>query len=527
MFLLGSFLLHINKKEAPKLSLNKTENLIFKLSKKLNSSEKNRRYEVEFYKENIISKSVLSIPKNQLELNFNHYYKGEVSIKKTEKAYADFVFNYQKYLTRKDIFYEAYLPGKISESSTKTLSFLELVKNERLKLLNRIDHSSLNEKSASFLKGIILADRTEMDSETISDFQKSGLMHLLAISGTHIGIIFGIFYFILTHIFSGKKRFAAIIASIFLIWAFAVFIGLGNSVIRACIMISVYFIYVLLQRKPDLLHALSLAALFILIANPQQIFDVGFQLSFSAVLGIYWLYKPILKLIPRSKFKAFNFFSSVLAITITAQISTLPLVIFYFHQFSFVSIIANMIVIPFAEIVIAFSLFLTVILSLNVDLSWLNSFYDVVISNLLKLINWFANSDFAMHDNISLKLLEVGLLFVALFLLRFFIVNFRWQTIFNLAVVLVIFTFVRLFINYQQHNLDETLTHKYFGRKILSIKNKERIVFMVPDSLDSLKIQKYVIKPYLVETRSDKYLLKVFSRNIKTVVINNKNYPVN
>lgn len=527
IFFLGVFILNINKKSPPELDLNKKETLIFSLDKKLNTTEKNRRYEVSFYKDDISFKSILTIPKDNNELDFSHYYKAEVLIKKTKAPYADFIFNYQKYLARKDIFYEAYLPKTLSISESKELSFDEKIKNKRLKILNQINESGLSPKSAAFLKGIILADRTEMDSQTISDFQNSGLIHLLAISGTHIGIIFGLIYFIFLKIFPVKFRNTAVLLSLIFIWMFALFIGLGNSVVRSCIMITIYMIYIFLQRKPDLLHALSLAGFCILIFSPQQIFDVGFQLSFAAVLGIYWLNKPILKLIPESRNKFLRLLRNVLSITVTAQIATLPLILFYFHQFSFISIIANLVVIPLAEIIIAFSLFITIILSLGLNIKFVNLVYDFLISQLLKLIHVFGNVDFGMNRNISVNLIEVVLLVALLYFLRFVLIKFNWKNLFYCGAIFITFAIVRTGYNYSLTSKNEVISHEYFDRKLLSIKNGKEIFFLIPQKMDEKKVKKYIINPYLISVRCKDFKTKKVNSDIKSIVINKVNYPIN
>lgn len=237
----------------------------------------------------------------------------------------------------------------------------------------------MSAKSKAFLKGIILADRTEIDPETVKDFNRSGLVHFLAISGTHIVVIFGIFYFLFVQLLPLKFRKYAVIVSLVFIWLFAGFIGFGSSVLRSCIMLSVYFIYILLQRKPDLLHALALSAFIILLSDTHQIFDIGFQLSFIAVLGIFWLNQPILKYFPKQD----NYFKRLLfntiSISLSAQLATLPLVLLYFHQFSFISIIANFFIVPFSEIIIVFSFVLTAIIAVGMNISVINTIYDAMI----------------------------------------------------------------------------------------------------------------------------------------------------
>ncbi|MGA9211187.1 ComEC/Rec2 family competence protein, partial [Kaistella sp.] len=294
-FSLGVFA-HFLNSQKPKLpDLKSKENIVFKINKKLNSNEKNRRYEITVWKEKEQFLSVLSLPKSEKDLDFLHYYKAEVYINKIEKPYHDFQFDYGKYLARKEIYFQAYLPNSFQTGNRNDLTFAEKIREKRLETLSKIDHANFSKRTREFTKGIILADRTEMDYETVQDFSKSGLMHVLAISGSHMAIVFWLILLVLNPIFPPKFRKLKTIISLILIWAFAIFIDYGSSVVRSCIMISAYYIYVLLQRKPDLLHAMAVAAFAILIADTNQFFDVGFQLSFVAVFGIFWLNQPILK----------------------------------------------------------------------------------------------------------------------------------------------------------------------------------------------------------------------------------------
>ncbi len=184
------------------------------------------------------------------------------------------------------------------------------VKQIRLDFLQRIDSSMLSTESRDFLKGIILADRTDMDAGISADFTKTGLVHFLAISGTHMIIIFWLIMFFLKRCFPLRLRNVAVIISLLLIWCFAVFIDYGSSVVRSCLMLTFYYIMVLLQRKPDLLHSMALAGLIILMLDTQQLFDIGFQLSFLAVFGIYWLNRPILNCLPKARNNIHDFFPS-------------------------------------------------------------------------------------------------------------------------------------------------------------------------------------------------------------------------
>lgn len=524
--MIGIFAHHLNYFSS-KVVDNQSEELIFKLDKKLNSNEKNRRYEVTFLEKNQSFQSVLSVPKNLPELDFLHYYKAKIYLSKVEVPNNDFQFNYAKYLRRKNVFYQAYLPENYQISDRKNLTFGEKLKQRRLEVLHNIDNAEISSKSREFLKGIILADRTEMDSETVDDFNKTGLVHFLAISGSHIAIIFGIFFLVFVKIFPLKYRKFAIISSLVFIWFFGVFIGLGSSVLRACIMITTFYMSLLFQRKPDLLHSMALAAFLILIFDTHQLFDIGFQLSFIAVLGIFWLNQPILNYLPKADNLWKRLMFNTLSMSLSAQIATLPLVLFYFHQFSLISIIANLVVIPSSEIIIIFSLLMTVLFAFKFDFLLINQFYDILVSFLLKTIHWFSAMDFAFFKNIPMTLLEVLILFSAIYFLRNILLKKEIKSTLVFGFLIFVFFAVRTGLNFYNYEKDEVLVVNYFKQKILILKEKDFTVFYVDENADSDKVRKSVVDPYLSSRRVKLFEYKHIPKNSKTVLINGMQYSLN
>ena len=141
--------------------------------------------------------AILYVPKEEKQLDFKNYYQTKVYINKVESPNNDFQFDYAKYLARKGIYYQSFATDEILEAPKKTLTISEKIRQKRLEILNTIDGSKLPKREREFLKGIILADRTEMDEEMVSDFSKSGLVHFLAISGTHLAIIFWLILYLL------------------------------------------------------------------------------------------------------------------------------------------------------------------------------------------------------------------------------------------------------------------------------------------------------------------------------------------
>ena len=524
---LGVFAHHLNNKEQILPNFPSSSEVVFTLDKKLNSNEKNKRYEVKILKVNDEINHlglVLSVPKEENELDFKHFYKAEIYLNKVKANAQDFGFDYQKYLGRKQIYFQGYAPNSLQVAEKENLTFSEKIKQKRLEILQNIDQAKLSEKSKEFTKGIILADRTEMDRETVEDFSKSGLVHILAISGSHMAIIFWLILLLLKPIFPANFRNVPIVISLIFIWLFAIFIDFGSSVIRSCIMITAYYLYVLLQRKPDLLHAMAISGLAILIFDTNQLFDVGFQLSFIAVFGIFWLNEPILKYLPKPKNNVQNFLVNVVSISIAAQLATLPLVIYYFHQYSLISVIANLVVIPFSEVIIIFALLMTILLGFGFDISWLNALYDSGVQLVLKVIHFFASLDVFFFKNIPMHWSEVIVLFSMIYFLRRFLTRHHLKSLIKVGFLVILFLMLRIGFNYYENSKSEILVHEFFKEKIISVKEKDKVVFFVKNSKNLEKQKKYIIEPYLVARRVNDFKIIFVPQNVKALVINKKNY---
>ena len=502
-FGIGIFLHFLNSNSAQNFDFekNKTTKIVFQLSKKLNSNERNKRYEVEILNFEKPFSAVISIPKEQQELDFLHFYSAEAYLNPTQKPQYDFQFDYQKYLARQNIHYQGFIPSEISFKKKESVSFADKIKQKRLDLLFRIDKSSLQPQNKAILKGIILADRTEIDQEIINHFSKTGLIHILAISGSHMAIIFLMILFVLNPIFSVKYRNIPIYISLAAIWGFAIFIDYGNSVVRSCIMITVYYIMIFLQRKPNLLHSLALAGMMILSIDTQQLFDVGFQLSFLAVFGIFWLYKPITNHYKPLKNRAIRFILNTFSLSLAAQLTTLPLILFYFHQFSIMSVFINVISIMVSQGFIIFSFIVSILFGIEFTPDWLLEIYDWCASFFLNMVAFFSKTDFSFVENVSIQIPELIILFVLIYLLRSVFEKPNIKTFTRFSFFILLFVFTRILTNFYFWKKEEILLHSFFKQNIVSLKQGDKVVFIVNDEMDMEKINNFVIKSYITSRR--------------------------
>ena len=502
-FSIGIFLHFLNSNHAQNFDFekNKTTKIVFQLNKKLNSNERNKRYEVEILNFEKPFSAVISIPKEQKELDFLHFYSAEAYLNPTQKPQYDFQFDYQKYLARQNIHYQGFIPNEISFKKKESVSFADKIKQKRLDLLFRIDNSSLQPQNKAILKGIILADRTEIDQEIINHFSKTGLIHILAISGSHMAIIFLMILFVLNPIFSVKYRNIPIYISLAAIWGFAIFIDYGNSVVRSCIMITVYYIMIFLQRKPNLLHSLALAGMMILSIDTQQLFDVGFQLSFLAVFGIFWLYKPITNHYKPLKNRAIRFILNTFSLSLAAQLTTLPLILFYFHQFSIMSVFINVVSIMVSQGFIIFSFIVSILFGIEFTPDWLLEIYDWCASFFLNMVAFFSKTDFSFVENVSIEIPELIILFVLVYLLRSVFEKPNIKTFTRLSFFILLFVFTRILTNFYFWKKEEILLHSFFKQNIVSVKQGDKAVFIMSDEADTEKINNFIIKSYITSRR--------------------------
>ena len=502
-FGIGIFLHFLNSNSAQNFDFekNKTTKIVFQLSKKLNSNERNKRYEIEILNFEKSFSAVISIPKEQKELDFLHFYSAEAYLNPTQKPQYDFQFDYQKYLARQNIHYQGFIPNEISFKKKESVSFADKIKQKRLDLLLRIDNSSLQPQNKAILKGIILADRTEIDQEIINHFSKTDLIHILAISGSHMAIIFLMILFVLNPIFSVKYRNIPIYISLAAIWGFAIFIDYGNSVVRSCIMITVYYIMIFLQRKPNLLHSLALAGMMILSIDTQQLFDVGFQLSFLAVFGIFWLYKPITNHYKPLKNRAIRFILNTFSLSLAAQLTTLPLILFYFHQFSIMSVFINVVSIIVSQGFIIFSFIVSILFGIEFTPDWLLEIYDWCASFFLNMVAFFSKTDFSFVENVSIEIPELIILFVLVYLLRSVFEKPNVKTFTHFSFFILLFIFTRILINFYFWKKEETLLHSFFKQNIVSVKQGDKAVFIMSNEADTEKINSFIIKSYITSRR--------------------------
>lgn len=232
----------------------------------------------------------------------------------------------------------------------------------REQLLSKYEQYDFSEEQLTLIYAITLGDKSLLTKDIRNGFSISGSSHVLALSGLHAGIVFTLFYLLFRSLFFFVQRYQSresmtLLCTLPSIWFFALLTGSSPSVIRATVMLTVYSLARLLSREGVSLNVLSFAAIIMLIINPLDIYDIGFQLSFLAVFAILVVYKKCVNIFQNISNPMIKWMWQMFVLSSAAQLGTAPLAAFYFHQFSLMYFLSNLIIIPCVTLLLYLSIF--------------------------------------------------------------------------------------------------------------------------------------------------------------------------
>ena len=310
-----------------------------------------------------------------------------------EKPVFPYIFDYNLYLQRENIytiFYQQNFeliekqPNKIKQISLKVKNNIE----------NKIDNF-FNPSVSSVLKSMITGNKSSLDKDIKEDFINTGLIHILVISGLHIGFCAVIFMFCFKLL--GLKLNYIYLLTIPALFFYVLLTGANPPAIRAAIMFSCLLVALMLNREPLIYNALALSALVILIFNPQSLFTASFQLSFLATFGLLYLYPKFSMCFGKIKNKYIKYVWDIACVTISAQIALIPLLVFYFGKISMVSFILNLIIVPVIPVIISlfFVFYISTFVSYYVSLA-VSLLLSYLLKFILYVINYSASLDYSV-----------------------------------------------------------------------------------------------------------------------------------
>ncbi len=334
----------------------------------------------------------------------------------------EYLIDYSTYYINQGVFLQQFVkPNEIDVLESQRASFniwnLGQMVNERCEI--RLNEN-LGALSFGILNALLLGDRGALDTETKAKFSEGGIMHILAVSGLHVGIL----YLILNYILGFLKRYrfgkpAYYLLILTILWSYALIAGWSNSVIRATLMFSIFLIAEMINRKHYPLNTTAFSALLILLFNPNALFQISFLLSYAAVFSIILFYVNFYRLLD-IKNKFLKSCWKILCVSLAAQIGTFPITLYFFKTFQPAFLLFNLIAIPAAFVFLSLGLLLLNISSIKLFSAYVGKLVDVLIYTFDALISSL-NSIFPALQNIQINLIQVILLYAGLYFICAFV----------------------------------------------------------------------------------------------------------
>lgn len=341
--------------------------------------------------------------------------------------YPGSTFDYERFML-----HHGYVAQNFAYSSDwqyKSVSLINLsyVERMRLRLLRYRSHlvgmyhdAGIGKDNLSVLAAMTLGDKTMISAELSDAYSQAGASHILALSGLHLGVI----YMILTLLtFRNRHRVICQLLILVAVWIFVLLVGMPPSVLRSAIMLTVYSFIGVMNRQSFSLNTLAFAAFVLLLLNPFMLYDVGFQMSFMAVLMILLFYKSIYNILgPRIlRYKAVSWVWQLVAVSVAAQIGAAPLVAYYFGYFSCYFLLTNFIIIPLATVI----LYLGVLFFIMSPFAILQYYVGQVMAFAAGLMNngviWVASLPGNSVVDIDLNIMQCAVIYVVFVAIRLLI----------------------------------------------------------------------------------------------------------
>lgn len=394
-------------------------------------------------------------------------------------AQSPYQFDYKRYMARQGVFWQGYPTTYILQRQT---SFSPFITAQQLQgfLAHRLSLYPFSSETLGILKALVLGIRSDIAPELYQQYVDAGVVHILAISGLHVGIITYLLSLLLSWLVPKKKKSLKIALILSFLLAYAFITGLSASVVRSVVMFGSYSIAYEVGSRRAKYDSLLLSALVLLLCKPSFLFEVGFQLSYMAVLSIL-LFLPLIEKYT-SQYAIVNFFGDILKVSLAAQIGVWPLSLYYFHQFSGLFWVSNLLLLPLLGVILSVGIVVVVLAGLQWLPMWLVSAYDGVLSLMNKAIGTIASVDAmvisdAYFDAISLILCYLAIVLAVIYL------KVRYISLICCSLLIILgvegYFFYQKYIHAKQEQL---LVFQQYKKTVIGVQQGEEATFYLSDT---------------------------------------------
>jgi len=439
-------------------------------------------------------------------------------------------FNYREYCLFQGIVKQAFLNKKdyINLNQQKTFFLNKWIFFARDKMLNALRNNISGNNELSLAEALLIGYRDDLDRDLVKAYSNTGVVHIIAISGMHLGMIYGLLLLLFKPF--RKKSITKIIKPIVIVlvlWGFSFIAGAAPSILRSAVMFSFIAVGESFGKRSNIYNNLAASAFVIILFNPFSLWDVGFQLSYAAVLSIVLFSKHINNWF-YFKNKLLKGFWSLNAVTLSAQILTLPFVLYHFHQFPVLFLITNLVAVPLS----GFILYSELIILFFVWWPAAAHFIGLITEKLITLLNNFIqhvnNFPFVVWPNLQINIMQAIVLFLLLAFMAAWLLNKKTNMLLSGLLTASIFFGIRCFdfikreqqqkiivYNVPQHKAIDIISgrnYEFVGDSILQEDGFLRNFHLQPSRIKHRitavnNITTAIVQPSLIQINNKSFLL--------------------
>jgi competence protein ComEC len=404
--------------------------------------------------------------------------------------------------------------------SSKQNGFRSFIYSWRQKIIGILNENIKIKKELGLAEALLIGYKDDIDKTLVQSYSNTGVVHIIAISGLHLGLIYMLLG-LLTKPFQKLKklywlRFLIIISGL---WLFSFMAGAQPSILRSAIMFTCIAAGELIYKKTSVYNSIACSAFILLCINPFWLWDLGFQLSYTALISILVFMRPIYNLF-YIKNRFLDLIWKLNAVTLAAQVLTIPLTLFYFHQFPNFFLVTNFIAVPLSSLILLSEIFLCLI-SFS---AFMAEFCGKVICFLLRFMNSFIERidrlQFSVWESLSLNFYQVILLYAVILFITFWL---HYKTARNFIIALfaiLVFLCFRSLSFIRANNQEAIIVYNVPGKPAMDIIRKRHFTFIGDSSLDKDPgSQQFFLKPSRILFRTSltpspvKIRSKIFEAN--------------
>ncbi|MEO0570262.1 MAG: ComEC/Rec2 family competence protein [Bacteroidota bacterium] len=350
-------------------------------------------------------------------------------------------FNFKRYLKQQEVYGQLRISGNqfvLLKNPTRT--WMGIAANFRAELIGKLQKQGFGSEQLGVIQALLLGQRNDISEATYTYYKNAGAVHILAVSGLHIGILLLLFQFLLRPLeYFPKGKTVKLITTVVLLWSYAFLAGLSPSVVRAVTMFSFLAYAMHLNRPTNTFNILALSMFFILLIRPLFLFQVGFQMSYAAVFTIVWVY-PKLQQFWYPKTWILRKGWQLLSVSLAAQLGVLPLSLFYFHQFPGLFFVSNLVVVPFLGIILGLGILVLGMTYFNILPKFLVALYDILIGKMNDVIAWVAQQEAFLFNDIAFDEMQLVLGYTVIIGAVITLFKFRFNKLVFLLIAVVAYS---------------------------------------------------------------------------------------